>query len=52
MVSLVFFFPGAPSKIDEQIIVFIDDLLFAVGLVPFFMACTKVYVTRLSSAHG
>ena len=21
------FFPGAPSKIDEQIIVFIDDLL-------------------------
>ena len=51
MASLVVFFSGAPSNIDEQIIVFIDDLLFAVGLVPFFTACTKVYVTRLSSAH-
>ena len=49
--SSLFFFPGAPSKIDEQIIVFIDDLLFVVGLVLLFTTCTKVYVTGLSSAH-
>ena len=50
------FFPRAPSKIDEQaisyftvnwcfkakIIVFTDDLLFAVGWVPFFTGCRIV----------
>ena len=58
-------FSGAPSKIDDQaisyftinnwcckakIIVFIDDLLFAVRCT-FFTARMIVYVTRLSSAH-
>jgi len=33
-----------------KIIVFIDDLLFAVRCT-FFIACMIVYVTRLSSAH-
>ena len=56
MASLVFFFRGFRVRLMSKLLFFhrrsfIDDPLFAVGLVPFFTACTKVYVTGLSSAH-
>ena len=65
--SSVFFFSGAPSKIDEQAMscftvnwcfkqvskqkILFSSTIFYLRSAEFFTACTIVYVKRLPSAH-
>ena len=67
MASSVFFFSGAPSKIDEQAMscftvnwcfkqvskqkILFSSTIFYLRSAEFFTACTIVYVKRLPSAH-